>query len=368
MELSAKPKKKMLSIFCCFSMNDKGRRKRKERLYSSMGNKTNITDQNISIKVNDFTNNLQPQQFINEKEKSIDIKQEIRNFQNNELLFLNKNNKDVYSTNYNNNKIKDNNDIVINNILNKTIEEKNTKMKLSMIFNNTNDNNYVNDNLNKLNPSNLKKNNFKKIILSNKEEGNIKDNNIRNKEEENINENNEDLLINPIPIKQYQTNIIDNSRNNNSILSNKKVCITNNYNPKNININIYDNNNGCIQSIKKNKPKPKNNKFDIRNEILLKNNYFKTYTINKAKETKKNELSKNNVNKSKNSNLNIIINNSNIINSNNNFNKKKISSKLNKNNNKIKNNYFRIITNYTIFQLINLTCFKNMLDNHYLDL
>ena len=44
MEESEKIKKKKFSIFCCFSMNDKVRRKRKEKLYSSIGNKTNITE------------------------------------------------------------------------------------------------------------------------------------------------------------------------------------------------------------------------------------------------------------------------------------------------------------------------------------
>ena len=341
MEQSDKPKKKIFSIFCCFSMNDKERRKRKEKFRSSISNKTNITDQNISIKVNDFLNHERNSKILHEKEEKIINTYMIQDNKNshienkkNEIIFFNKkeDKKDNYLTNYNNNKIKENKNLFKNNTLNKTIEENNTKLKLSVINNNGRNNNYLNENLTQLNISNIKinKNYIKEIQLSNKEEINIKEDIlINNKVEETINEKKDDMLINPIPIKQYQTNIIDKSKTNISTLSNKKENKIYNYTQKNI--NIYDNNDNYCPIIKDSKKKQKN----IKNDLLLKYSFL---TGNNAKEINKNKKAKINIKKNKNSNLNKIFNNSNIINYKINMNKNNISI-LHDNKNKIKNDF-----------------------------
>ena len=56
--LNEKPKKKKFSLFCCFSINESGKkRKKKYNSHSNISNtnKTNISEQNINIKVKDFS-------------------------------------------------------------------------------------------------------------------------------------------------------------------------------------------------------------------------------------------------------------------------------------------------------------------------
>ena len=53
-----KVKKKKFSLFCCFSTNEGGKRRKKKNNSSqnfSGSNKTNISEQNVNIKVKDFS-------------------------------------------------------------------------------------------------------------------------------------------------------------------------------------------------------------------------------------------------------------------------------------------------------------------------
>ena len=86
MKNSEKPKKKKFSIFCCFSINND---RRKRKIKNSMnplltGNRTNNTEQNLNIKVNEFdfdANDKQSKNTENEEKRMINsyISQKIPN-------------------------------------------------------------------------------------------------------------------------------------------------------------------------------------------------------------------------------------------------------------------------------------------------
>ena len=135
-------KKKKFSIFCCFSTNDAAKRKRKEKQQFFTGNKTNITDQNSSIKVSGF-NEYEESQKLEKREKFVinsymdkgnnNFLQRSRKSESN--IFYKKNSIENYNLTNSNFKgiINDNINISNYNNQNKTIEDKNSNYKLSVI-------------------------------------------------------------------------------------------------------------------------------------------------------------------------------------------------------------------------------------------
>ena len=325
MKNSEKPKKKKYSLFCCFSMNNKRKNKQKINQQQSTNtvNKTNITEQNLSIKVSGFayggkdkisqkSKNYEKRtinSYISQKNKNIkeDLKNDISLFSN-----KNKNNKNFISF-YDVNDV--NKDKQINSKLekfmikkNRDIEEK--KDKPIFLLNNIK-NISIKENESKINKSKVKITNNNKILISNtnKEEVFINENNVTsNKVEISLNENklnkgfmnkgesnlylidektnnqekNEINLINKIPIKSHQTNIIKNTENMNTIFSfyekeNNELNLSDKYN-----INIYDNNSQMpIKLIEK--------KEEISPTKMINKNKIYNYSINNEMKKKINK-------------------------------------------------------------------------------
>ena len=304
-------KKKKFSIFCCFSTNDAAKRKRKEKQQFFTGNKTNITDQNSSIKVSDF-NEYEESQKLEKREKFVinsymdkgnnNFLQRSRKSESN--IFYKKNSIENYNLTNSNFKgiINDNINISNYNNQNKTIEDKNSNYKLSVI------DDYkksitLNKNNDKLNLSKIKIDNPLKLLITDKEEFINKEKIFSNKEERYLNiitnkeeirekEENEKVNMNSIQLKRYKTNTIDNNinKNNNELYS---------YNTSNI--NIYDNNycpiikDKKVNQIRENKIQKKK----IKNKFK---NLFINYSINDTKNSHK--ISNKDINNDKNLNSN----------------------------------------------------------------
>ena len=93
-----KPKKKKFSLFCCFSTNGEKRRRRDNNRSPNISNsnKTNITEQNVNIKVKDFSlddnqKNIEKQKF-DENSRNNPISNIKKNFNNFESIKENDNN------------------------------------------------------------------------------------------------------------------------------------------------------------------------------------------------------------------------------------------------------------------------------------
>ena len=353
MENSEKKKKKKFSLFCCFSTNDGSRRKKKkERLQSFTGNKTNISDQNASIKLNEFAYEENQQKFKNEKIEVNKIIQ--KDDTNRDIKTYIKNNNIIKNEKNNNNK---------KSLLNKTTEDNNLNMKLSII-NSNNKNMTIIENkdiLNlykiKINITNITSvkeeiNNNRNKIISNKEEINKKEkesNFISDIGEISYEEKNENITINPIPIKRYQKNNLDDNKYINNKIMKKINTKINGYFQQNI--NVYNNNDNYLSKIKekdKKKQKDKN-----KNDLLLKPNLISNNNLHHKNNNKNTFTSITNVtypNKVTNNKIKL-----NISTLNNKINKQKYTYL---NNNPIKKN-----KSYTIYNTNILNCFPYELKN-----
>ena len=377
MENEEKPhKKKIFSIFCCFSTNEERRRRKRngnqESLPTLPSNKTNITEQNINININEFLNEEKKQKLnkpfeekikinsnINEDTKSISKEdKKIEENKKSESNYYNRNNNiDNYFSLRG--KVKEDKNIFNKENLNKTIEQNIDIMKFSFIKNDIKDYNiYKNGNNNKLNSSEINTNEkFKNNILLNKEKKIIKKNKISDKEDIISLESIEDIKIKPIPIKKYQSNIIEENKDNDYI--HFSICERND-NKFNLysksNTNIYDNNERNFPNIKL-----KKNNIPIKKE--KNNDNIKLNTLFKQNKIQSNKIKKNKPNlKINTDSMSIIINKNSNLSLNNSLTNSIISSPISKYkinistlNNKKKNN----IKNILNMTLINRNPKKN---------
>ena len=333
MKNSEKPKKKKFSIFCCFSMNND---RRKRKIKNSMnplltGNRTNNTEQNLNIKVNEFdfdANDKQSKNTENEEKRMINsyISQKIPNIKEDDkngsiVLYKNNINKKNYISfisGYDPNNDKKNNKLERYMNRNRTLLDKKSNEPI-IILNNQIKNNNIKEKLDNSNLSKIKKgNNYQQIQTSNKEEINTNENNmttnkekvihinnklnidITNKEESNFlvneekiysREKNESKLINKLPFKKYQNNTIEKNEKVYKVFSfyDKENKELNLYDKYNYNINIYDNNSNQIPNLNIEEISPIKNNKEIK--------FYNNSTNNEIKDKNINEIEKKNFSK-----------------------------------------------------------------------
>ena len=263
-----KSKKKKFSLFCCFSTNEGGRRRKRQKNYSqnnvSNTYKTNISEQNLNIKVKEFSIEKNSEK-LNEEHKYQEIKsisklkEDLKNFQN----ILIKENETVHDINlkkmstikaYNDGLIKYH---TVNEGVNKT-ENRDNNSNIKN-YNILQKNNNLNENKNEKN---------KNYILADSE---FIDNNIfLNKEEIDEHKINDTFKIDNISINTEKNSKNINFEESLSIIEKIKKNKNLNNKENDDTVNIYDNNNKSLNISL--------NKTNILKEIKL--NEKENYNIN----------------------------------------------------------------------------------------
>ena len=273
-----KPKKKKFSLFCCFSTNG-GKRRRRENNRSpntSNSNKTNITEQNVYIKVKNFSiednsKNLEKQKF-DENSRNSPISNIKKNFNNFENIKKNDNNNNQNKPNNNKTNL-----TRFNTLNNRINEERN----LMPNINNSKDKKMSVNEYNYLNSKN------RNYFLNNSE---LSDNNIfTNKESIKKDDNN--LITDKISFNFNQKEIYLNTSS--SIKDKIKPNLDNIENDDTV--NIYDNNSSLnvVGKIDQNNTKEKKgiNNITSNNDLKLssKNKNKNNINVNNGNQWKNND-------------------------------------------------------------------------------
>ena len=169
MNPSEKPKKKRFSIFCCFSTNDEGRRRRKNKdKRQSLATKPSITEDQVSGFTNDVNSNKFSKQsedktkIIYDTYEDLKIGQKEDNKNNSNILNINKNSNNIKI--YDRNDKKDDKNKLNKAKLNNTLTDNKTNLKISLLTNNSVINNSLYESKDKFKISTLNNKNNKKII------------------------------------------------------------------------------------------------------------------------------------------------------------------------------------------------------------
>jgi hypothetical protein len=292
-----KPKKSIFSFFCCFSVGKDKRQRKNQKMTtknSLTGNKTNISDNNSSLKIKDFTNTDDIKGVINEK---IDNSNIINKDSNNKIHEESKNNINDSDKKMEEQKIIKCINMVKCNTMNniahiKTFEDK-TDKKSELCILNSNNNHY--DKKRSLNEQKLTNKN--RVLY------------LYNDDYTEKNKSSKDSIT----IKESEHNLYDqvyDMAKNVSIIEKNKENLNLNNQENEDNVNIYDNNNSSFIQLKindinemynKNKTfndKELNIKNNINNGTGKKNSSFSYH--------KNNNIEKDDIKKSSNNELNDI--------------------------------------------------------------
>ena len=241
-----KTKKRKFSLFCCFSTNEGGKRRRKKNNSSqnfSGSNKTNISEQNVNIKVKDFS--------IEENSNKLKKPKNDENSKTSSISNINKNlnNIEIIKENGSNNNQNKNS----NNDINKKPSLIKYKTSNELMRNKENEEIYIMSNINDSKEKNISLNENKNYYTKSKNyflnNSEFLDNIILTNKEDIITStknNNDNINTDKISFNSYKTNNINEKNNNfnetltiiDKIKKNSNLIFQENDDT----VNIYDNN------------------------------------------------------------------------------------------------------------------------------